>query len=190
MGIFLREPSYNRGNRKWIIYFVIVALILVVIYGGNDLDENKNKKQDENKIIESETAEFETGFVTSGQSFEENGFKITVNETDNDFKEYDNEYGWNTPQDGMKYVMVSFTFKNTGNKDSYVSIYDFDCYADNELCEQVYTLDDNDFINANLSSGRKVSFNVYYSVPISADSIELEYETNYWNDKKEIIKIQ
>lgn len=128
--------------------------------------------------------------VSDNYSFESNGFRITINKTDTDFKDYDNEYGWNTPQDGMKYVMVSLSFENIGSSDGYVGIDAFDCYADNELCEQVYTLDDNDFINANLSSGRKVSFNVYYSVPISADSIELEYETNYWNDKKEIIKIQ
>lgn len=190
MGIFLKEPSYNSGNGKWIVYVAIVALILGVIYGGNDLEKKKEKQSDENKVIESETAEVEANVVTYGHSFEANGFKITINETSSDFKDYDNEYGWNTPEEGMKYVMASFTFENTGNIDSYVSIYDFECYADNELCEQVYNLDDSDFINVNLSSGRKVSFKTYYLVPELAKTIDLEYETNFWTDKKEVIKIQ
>lgn len=195
MGIFLREPSYNGGNGKWIVYVAIIALILGVIYGGNDFEKNKEKQSDENKVIESEkeevgTEEVETNVVTYGHSFEANGFKITINETSSDFKYYDNEYGWNTPEEGMKYVMASFTFENTGNIDSYVSIYDFECYADNELCEQVYNLDDSDFINVNLSTGRKVSFKTYYLVPKSAKTIDLEYETNFLTDKKEEIKIQ
>lgn len=195
MGLFLREPGYNR-NRKWIIYIFGIAVISAVIYEGNDSTRNKGTQTIEYNTTESEKTEKNTEIktddyvVTDGYSFETNNFEIIVNEVNTDFKDYDNEYELNTPKSGMKYVMVSFTFKNISSSDAYVGIDAFDCYADNELCEQVYTLDDNDFINANLSSGRKVSFNVYYSVPISADSIELEYETNYWDDKKEIIKIQ
>ena len=33
-----------------------------------------------------------------------------------------------------------------------------------------------DFINANISSGRKVSFDIYYSVPKISNEIELEYK--------------
>lgn len=128
--------------------------------------------------------------VTAGYSFETNDLNVVVNEIDTDFKGYDDEYGLNTPQSGMKYVMVSFTFQNTGDSDRYVGVDAFNCYADDELCDQVYTLDDKDFFNVNLSSGRKVSFNTYYSVPVSAQSIELEYETNILTDEKEVIKIQ
>ncbi len=90
----------------------------------------------------------------------------------------------------MKYVMASFTFENTGSSDEYVSIYDFDCYADNATCEEKYGLDDSDFINTNLSSGRSVTFSVYFAVPTDAQSIELEYETDYWTENKAIITIQ
>ena len=76
------------------------------------------------------------------------------------------------------------------NENKYVSIYDFDCYADNTICEQKYGLDDCDFINTNLSSGRNVTFKTYYSVPVDAQSIELEYETNVWTNEKAIIKLQ
>ncbi len=139
---------------------------------------------------ETESSSESDNYLSVGSSFEKNGLKITINEANADFQDYDNEYGWNTPEEGMKYVMVSFTFENNGDSDAYVSIYDFDCYADNTTCDQVYSLDDSDFINTNLSSGRNVSFKTYYSVPIDAQSIELEYETNVWTGEKAIIKIQ
>ena len=104
--------------------------------------------------------------------------------------DYEDEYGYNAPNDGMKYVMCAFTFENKGDSDAYVSIYDFDCYADNTLCDQIYSLDDNDFMNTNLSSGRNVSFKTYYAVPVNANSIELEYETNAWTSEKVIIKLK
>ena len=87
--------------------------------------------------------------------------------------------------------MVSFTFENIGESgDKYVSIYDFDCYADDASCEQEYSLDDSSFINTNLSPGRNVSFKTYYAVPVNANSIELEYETNAWTSEKVIIKLK
>lgn len=48
----------------------------------------------------------------------------------------------------------------------------------------------NDFINTNLSKGRNISFKTYYEVPINAEKIELEYETNIWTNKKIIIKLK
>lgn len=49
---------------------------------------------------------------------------------------------------------------------------------------------DSDFINANLSSGRNVSFDVFFIVPSDAEEIELEYTENVWTDEKIIIKLQ
>lgn len=94
------------------------------------------------------------------------------------------------PAEGKCYIMASFTFENTGERDAYVSIYDFSCYADNTSCEQKYLPDDSDFINDNLSPGRNVSFQTYYEVPMDAQEIELEYETNIWTNEKAIIKLQ
>lgn len=149
-----------------------------------------NKVDEESKEAETTTKKSENGEITVGSSFKKDKLKITVNEASTDFRDYENEYGWNTPKDGMKYIMVSFTFENNGKSDEYVSIYDFNCYADNTKCEQVFTLDDGEFINTNLSSGRNVSFKTYYEVPVSSQSIELEYEINMWTGKKAVIKIQ
>jgi hypothetical protein len=145
---------------------------------------NLDSKENTNDIYE-----YNDNFITVGESFDVSGLKITFNECDLDFTDYDDEYGWYAPDDNKKYVMASFTYNNESNSDKYVSIYDFTCYADGTVCEQSYYFD-TDFINANISSGRNVSFRVFYLVPVDCNEIELEYETNLWTGEKQIIKLQ
>ena len=201
------------GKLKWILIGILVFFIFVGMFGGSN-DDSTTQKADNSqketvdatqKVVGNETvsepkseseSKVETtsteqnNQITVGDSFENNGLKVTLNETSVDFTDYENEYGLNTPNDGMKYIMASFTFENNSDSDKYVSIYDFDCYADNTTCEQKYGLDDSNFINTNISSVRNISFKVYFMVPINAQSIELEYETSIWSNKKVIIKLQ
>lgn len=197
------------GIAKWIILAIIILAIIGASAGGG---ENKQNELKENTKIEEKEAESkENGKIEEaeiddkkeeqeeenrnselkvGDSFEKRGLKITINDASLEYSDYSDEYNMYAPADGMKYIMASFTFENTGNSDAYVSIYDFNCYADNTSCEQVYLPDDSDFTNTNLSSGRNISFQTYYSVPIDAQSIELEYETNIWSGEKAVIKLQ
>ena len=131
---------------------------------------SKEEKKETKKEDKENAKELKENNLTVGSSFENDGLKITLTDANTDLQEYKNDYGWNTPDDGMKY--------------------DFKCYADNTDCDQKYGLDDSDFINTNLSTGRNVSLNVYFVVPVNAQSIELEYETNVWTDEKVIIKLQ
>lgn len=189
------------GKLKWIIIAIIALILIGSMAGGSDDEKtdvgettnqstNKNESISSNKESVVDAVEEKDEYIYVGDTFEKNGLKITLNDAVVDFQDYENEYGWNTPTDGMKYIMASFTFENTSDTDKYVSIYDFDCYADNTNCEEKYGLDDDDFVNTNLSSGRNVSFKVYFEVPVDAESIELEYELNSWNSDKAIIKIQ
>jgi len=132
----------------------------------------------------------ETSCFTAGMSFETGQLKITLDSIDLDYTDYDDEYGWYTPEEGMKYIAISFTYENIGDSDAYVSIYDYDCYADGSLMEQTYYFG-GDFINANISAGRNTSFETFYVVPIDAQEIELEYsELSLWSDEKIVIKLQ
>lgn len=149
---------------------------------NNDIIESSENNTEENVEIDDE-------YITVGETFDVNGLKITFNECDLEFTEYEDEYGWYQPTDGKKYVTASFTYNNESDSDKYVSIYDFNCYADGTVCEQSYYFD-TDFINANISSGRNVSFRVFYLVPVDCNEIELEYETNLWTGEKQIIKLQ
>lgn len=197
------------GIAKWIAIAVVILAIIGAAAGGGEGEQNEQKQsakieEKENESKESGKAEKtepksdkeeseeenENNELKVGDSFEKSGLKITINDASLEYSDYSDEYGLYTPADGMKYIMVSFTFENTGNSDAYVSIYDFNCYADNTACEQAYLPDDSDFINTNLSSGRNISFQTYYSVPVNAQSIELEYETNIWSGEKAVIKLQ
>lgn len=123
-----------------------------------------------------------------GSTYEENGLKVTLNEFNPEFTS-DNQF--ETPGSGKKFIEINFTYENTGQSgDRYASIYDFDCYADNTVCEQKY-LGDLSFINTNLSPGRNVTFSIYYEVPVSAQKLDLEYKINsIWSDKKVLFTLQ
>lgn len=174
--------------------FTIILFFILIVFTQVDTDENiteNSKEVQETDVEETLNPLEEKGYIEVGESFEVDGLKVTLNESSTDFQDYDNEYGWNTPTDGTKYIMASFTYENIGDSgDEYVSIYDFDCFADNSSCEQVYTLDDSDFMNTNLSPGRNVSFKVYFEVPSDSKSIELEYKESMWNDNRIKIKLQ
>ena len=199
-----------RKKQSGVLKWVGIVLIVLFIIGslGSDDDESSSSVKDvtnqnvsnqqvsteENKEVESEVnsqvVETETKeYFVAGEAFEVNGLVITINEINADFTDYEDQYGWYTPEEGTKYIMASFTYQNNDDTDAYVSIYDFDCYADGTLCEQTYHFS-GDFINGNISSGRNVSFATHYVVPVDANEIELEYTANMFTDEKVIIKVQ
>lgn len=178
------------------IGIVLVILVVLGLFGGGEDESGTkiNNSSSDSKIdnvveTSKETETADDGYVQVGGSFEIDGLKVTVNDCDLDYTDYDDEYGWYTPEDGMKYIRVSFTYENSHKDDKYVSIYDYDCYADNTLCEESYNFG-GDFINANLSEGRNVSFETFYVVPVDSESIELEYTENIWTNEKVMIKLQ
>ena len=200
-----RCPHCGGKQKKGLVSKIIIVFAVLVIIGsalGDDTDDSDQKVSNNTTVSESPDTKGETSndaeeskesdnVMTVGSSFTVGDLKVTINDADTNFTDYEDDYGFNAPDDGMKYIMASFTFENIGESgDEYVSIYDFDCYADNASCKQVYTLDDNDFINTNLSAGRSVSFKTYYAVPSDSESIELEYDENLWTGDKILIKFQ
>lgn len=138
----------------------------------------------EQPVVETNTV------ISPGYTFDADGLQVTINDFDLDFTDYDNQYGWNTPADGTKYITIEVSYQNNSKSDKYISIYDFECYADNADCEQNYSVVDNSSVNANISSGRTGSYTIAFVVPQDAQSIELEYETSIWTGHKEVIKLQ
>lgn len=189
------------GNAKWVIIaLVIVALIGAISGGEEETAETTNAAKIDTtgaKITTTESEKVETeaettesdGFVREGDTFDADGLEITIDKVDLNFTDYEDEFGLYDLDDGFKYVMVSFTCVNNDKSDRYVSIYDYDCYADGTLCEQEFGFG-GDFMNVNLSATRNVSFDVYFIVPEDAESVELEYTENIFTDDKVIIKLQ
>ena len=170
-----------------------VALIgCLIVFAALALGSGSETSVDNSKAggISDKTNEEKDNTVMVGGSFENNGLKCTVTDADTDFTDYEDKYGMYTPGDGNKYVKADFTFENTGKSDVYVSVSDFDCYADNASCEQRFMSQVCDFMGDDLSTGRQASFSVIFEVPVGAESIDLEYTANIWTGDKVIIKLQ
>lgn len=174
-----------------LIFLASVGLMMIDDPGDDvkvtkaDAYESTETPETESSEVNTETEETtENNSLSVGDSFEKSGLQVTLDAYNPEYTDY-NEFM--PPNDGYKYIEVSFTYENIGDSGTkYVSIYDCDCYADNTLCEQAY-IGDNDFINANISAGRNVSFSVYYQVPVSAQSIELEYNSNsFWSTSSDV----
>ena len=177
--------------------FAIVVSIIVLLYAIGTYGSDDNKDTAEPDVIEvteqssGDTEQIaeqkEVSTTESKANFNVDGLEVKMVKCSKNFKNYDSTF--NKPKDGCKYVRAVFTFTNNSDDSKYVSLYDFDCYADDDLCEQVFGVDDTDFINTNLSPGRKVKFGVVYEVPKDAKEIELEYK-NVIGDTKAIYKIK
>lgn len=85
-------------------------------------------------------------------------------------------YDFLPPKEGYRYVRLNFEVEYLGENTVHVSYLEFTCYADNYECEPAYQgIDD---LSTTLSTGRKGSGAVYFSVPIDAEVIEVEYHHN------------
>ena len=77
--------------------------------------------------------------------------------------------------------------ENTGDTEHFISTLDFDCYADDVAVQAYYGGEDD--LSATLSPGRKASGSVYFEVPENAQSLEVEYTTDYWTGSKAIFVV-
>ena len=84
---------------------------------------------------------------------------------------------------------LTFEIENISSTDQIVSVYDFKCYSD-DVASSAYYYGDNGLSTTTLSSGRKATGNVYFEVPQNANSIDVEYETNYWSGNKAIFVVK
>lgn len=101
---------------------------------------------------------------------------------------YNGANHYSPPAEGNVYYKMEFEFENTGDVDETVSIYSFECYADGYSAKLGPTGDD--YLSATLSPGKKVRGTVCYEVPLDAEEVILEYETNYWTQNKIIFVVK
>ena len=85
------------------------------------------------------------------------------------------------PNEGCGVYGVQVTVTNIGNSEEFVYSGDFGMYANNMACEDYIWKES--LSGATLSPGRAVSGWLYYSVPLNATSIELEYIYDYSGSK-------
>lgn len=167
--------------KKWWFWTIIFVLFISIGNSGDDAGsstsaDNKNVSFSEtnNKTQEPVKTEYYVGDVI------EDGNTRIVFMSSGDYTEQ-NEYI--QPADGKKYIFLQFAFENLSKTtDTSVSFYSFECYADGYAAEMYYGGSDD--LSATLSAGRATSGYIYFEVPVDAESIEVEYETNVFMEKK------
>lgn len=203
----------KKGKGKWIVIVVIAVFIIAAASNsGNDdtkdeskkvgsvtessgstsKDKKKNKSSSKDKKSNKKNSNKKKSNKSNGKT-DDNRFHPGDVVEFGDFEiaytgaeKYKSNNQFIQPKDGYKYVKFYFTFKNTGNSDSYPG--SFGCYVNNKKYDQEY-LDGSDesFLLQEVSGGREISGSITYEVPKEAKmkDIELEYENNsIWSDKK------
>ncbi len=154
---------------KKIIAFVVALAAILSLAACSSTDSTDDTKTNDSSK--------KTSF-TVGESYTEDGRTITLTSVNTNFTEY-SEYAKEEIPEGSKVIQATFDFANDGDSDFLADAYSFSCFADNESCNSFYYTDDSGFSDT-LSSGKKATGrNVYFVVPESAQSIVLEYETDW-----------
>ena len=168
--------------RKFISVLLCVAILCAyaVFAVGSGSDDASVSSDDSST---QSTAPSETYVrVKPGEVLTANDLKITYVSCE-EFKDYNQYLG---PKEGNKIIKISLNVENTGSSDRFISVYEFECYADNAQMDAHYEDDD---LSATLSAGRTAKGSVYFEVPKNAEKIEVEYETDFWSSGKAIFEV-
>lgn len=163
----------NCGKKNGLPGIVKLLIIVVIVLGciigcvnscsnavSDSIEETENSYNDINN---------KTWFKLN-ETFENKYMKLTMKDTDLNFKEYNEYLG---PRDGYNVIMVKFDGENIGDSDQYLSIFDFNCYADDVAMEDyLYANDNYTSLNATLSKGKKSSGYGFYEVPKDAKKLQ------------------
>lgn len=201
----------KKGKGKWIV-IVVIAVFIIAAASNSGNDDTKDESKKVGSVTESSGSTSKDKKKNKSSSKDKNSNKKKSNKSsknngktdDNRFhpgdvvefgdfeiaymgaEKYKSNNQFIQQKDGYKYVKFYFTFKNTGNSDSYPG--SFGCYVNNKKYDQEY-LDGSDesFLLQEVSGGREISGSITYEVPKEAKmkDIELEYENNsIWSNKK------
>lgn len=173
--------------KKFSPVFGIIAVILIfslfAIGSGSDkASVSSDSASDNSKTTTQKTDE--PVKVKVGETLTTNTLKITYKSSADDKGA---EYF--PAASGNKIIKLTFEIENISSTDQIVSVYDFKCYSD-DVASSAYYYGDNGLSTTTLSSGRKATGNVYFEVPQNANSIDVEYETNYWSGNKAIFVVK
>lgn len=173
--------------KKFNPVFGIIAVILIfslfAIGSGSDKASVSSDSASDNSQTTTQKAD-EPVKVKVGETLTTNTLKITYKSSADDKGA---EYF--PAASGNKIIKLTFEIENISSTDQIVSVYDFKCYSD-DVASSAYYYGDNGLSTTTLSSGRKATGNVYFEVPQNANSIDVEYETNYWSGNKAIFVVK
>ena len=157
---------------KFILAAGLIACLLGILAGcvsgtstKNSSDINSSEDQSQN--------------LTIGSTLSAKGLNITLQKVE----DWNSDNMFINPKDGFKFIRAYFVLENTNSSSRYLGSYDFTCYADNAKADMSIFGDDTLDLGAEVSSGRILQGYIYYEVPVNAQSIEIEYDSDWWGNK-------
>ncbi|MBP3330421.1 MAG: DUF4352 domain-containing protein [Clostridia bacterium] len=171
--------------KKFLATLLSVAVLLTfAVFAIGSGDDEATVSDGDSAVADEVTEKQKNLTVNAGEVLEAGKLKITY-VASGEYKDY-SEYL--APKDGYKIIYIDLKAENIGSEDAYISTFEFTCYADDKAMESYYGAGDD--ISATLSTGRSTSGKVYFEVPVNAENIEIEYETDYWENEKAIFVVK
>lgn len=163
-----------------VVGILIFLFAFIGMMGGSGSKDKNPQKVGEAESGDSTETEEPSNVFQVGDLVETDNFRITYESA----SEYEPDNEFLQAKDGYTYWEFKFKFENISDTDQTVStLMDWECYADNSKVDQSWIETDNG-LDATLSAGREAEGAVYFEVPTDAESIELEYDINFWQSDK------
>ena len=185
--------------KKW-WFWAIVAVIIISVASSSGGEETNSTNNTSTNTTTSDTSHQENTTTEAaspnnsattpnnkynvGDVINANGLNITYVSAE----KWESSNTFMQPEDGYVYIRLKLSAENTSSVDRYISSFEFECYADGKK-ESSPLVGDNILEGGTLSTGRRTEGYIYFSVPANAKSIEVEYETSFWTDKKAILVV-
>lgn len=175
--------------KKWWFWLIIgIIVVSIISSSGNESKTpsgNSSIPQSNTSSVQAETTAPADSFYYVGDSINANGLKITYIKAE----KHEESNQFLQPKDGYMYIKLYLSAENTSSVDRFLSSFEFTCYADGKKQENYYGSDET-LSGGTLSSGRTDEGYIYFTVPTNSESIEVEYETSFWTDKKAVLKVE
>lgn len=176
-------PVCKKKQKKNIVLIIILIFVILsftmcgTMCGllGEAVDETvKEETEKEDDLKKLAKKKFKVGETVTTDDMEIKYLSVKDYKSDNEFMQ---------PKKGYKYIKAEFEFVNKSKEDDLsVSTLSFSCNADDYEVETVY-MDDNE-LDADLSPGKKAKGPIFFEVPKDAKSIEIQYESDWWDSIK------
>ena len=176
-------PVCKKKQKKNIVLIIILIFVILsftmcgTMCGllGDAVDETvKEETKKEDALKKLAKKKFKVGETVTTDDMKIKYLSVKDYKSDNEFMQ---------PKKGYKYIKAEFEFVNKSKEDDLsVSTLSFSCNADDYEVETVY-MDDNE-LDADLSPGKKAKGPIFFEVPKDAKSIEIQYESDWWDSIK------
>lgn len=179
------EKIKKKGKMKWIILAIVILLLAIFIFTPSSSEPTVESIPGDNSTTDA--SQSITKNIKPGSTVSDDDLKISYKSCNADFKKYSS---YADIKKGYKVIEAIFDFENISTSD--VILEGFECYADGVKCDAFYSVEDySDPWFESISAGRKLSnTHIYFEVPKDAETIELEYEADYWGGEKYIFIVE